>query len=240
MRLRLYKLSNSHPVQAVRGMLDFKGLDREEVELVSGLHPIVLRLEGFPATTVPALEIDGEKVQGSTRISRRLEELVPEPPLFGADRATRRAVEEAEHWAEAELQGIHRLALRHALLWRGDLRLGLAPPPLRRYPALARALTLPQAALLAWLPRASGSRVRRGLATLPAKLDHADALIAEGTIGGAVPNAADFQIGSIVWALLAYEDFRPYVASRPCARLAGLVSYERAPVPRFVPPAWLP
>ncbi len=239
--MTLYGVHNSHPVQAVRGMLEHKGLPYEAVELRAGPHAMQLRLKGFPGTTVPALDIDGEKVQGSTRISRRLEALQPDPPLFGADPAERLAIEEAEEWGERELQGIHRRALRHALVRRNDLRAGLKLPLGVTLPKpLAGAAAFPQAVGLAVLKRASGPRVRSELATLPDKLDHVDALIAAGTIGGAAPNAADFQIGATMWSLLAFEDFRPLVAGRPAARLAGLVAARRAPVPSFVPPGWLP
>ncbi|CAN5450062.1 hypothetical protein BH20ACT17_BH20ACT17_03100 [soil metagenome] len=47
----------------------------------------------FAQRTVPALRLDGgEKVQGSRAILRRLDELVPEPPLLPADPAARDAV----------------------------------------------------------------------------------------------------------------------------------------------------
>ena len=46
-------------------------------------HPIAAA--AVRRRTVPALRIDGEKVQGSRAIMRRLDELVPEPPLFPSD-----------------------------------------------------------------------------------------------------------------------------------------------------------
>jgi glutathione S-transferase len=219
-QLTLYGFPASHPVQAVRGMLEYKHIAFRFVELVPGTHPARLRAAGFRGITVPALEVDGEKVQGSTRISRRLEALAPEPSLYGADPDTRRAVEEAERWAEAELQPIHRLAYRRALVRRRSLR---------------GAISLPRAVVLATLARATGSRVRRHLAALPAALDHVDALIAAGTIGRPDPNAADFQIGATVWALLSFDDFRPLVVERPAARLAQRFTEERPRVPAFLP-----
>jgi glutathione S-transferase len=239
MQLTLYFVPRSHPVEAVRRMLDFKGLRYDEVSMTPGAHCVQLRLMGFPATTVPAMLIDGEKVQGSTRISRRLEQLVPEPTLFGADPATREAVETAELWADEELQSINRNALRWILPRRGDMRARLAPQVLHPYPRVAAAAAWPQAALLAWLPHATSANVRRDLASLPAKLDHVDALIAEGVVGNAVPNAADFQIGSIMWAIRSFEDLRPSLDGRPCARLADLMGNERPGVPAFLPSDWL-
>lgn len=217
MTLTLYGFPTSHPVQAVLGMLAFKGIEFRQVELVPGTHPARLRAVGFRGTTVPALDVDGEKVQGSTRISRRLEALAPEPSLYGA---RPEAVAEAERWGEAELQPLHRIAYRRALVQRRDLR---------------GAISLPRAVVLAVLARATGARVSRSVGALPAALDHVDALIAEGTIGGAEPNAADFQIGATIWALLSFEDFRPLVAGRPAARLAERFTYERRRVPAFLP-----
>ena len=66
----LYSLSLSHPSLAVRGMLRRKGIPHRVVQLVPGFHPVALRGLGFPGTTVPALVVDGRRIQGSREISR--------------------------------------------------------------------------------------------------------------------------------------------------------------------------
>jgi glutathione S-transferase len=236
----LYGFGVSHPVQAVRAMLAIKGIQYREETLIAGLHPIALRLKGFPGTTVPALDLDGEKVQGSRAISRRLESLVPEPPLFGSTPDERRAIEEVERWGEQELQAVHRRAFRLALLRRGELRTGMAAALGVRRPRLAAAASWPLAAELVLLAGAWEPRVRRELADLPARLDRVDALIADGTIGGERPNAADLQIGATIWALLAFDDFAPLVEGRPAARLARHISARRPRVRAFLPEGWLP
>jgi len=76
-------------------MLERKGIDHQVVNLLPGMHPIFLRLRGFRGPTVPALAIDGQRVQGSLSISRALERLRPEPRLFPSAPVQRRAVEEA-------------------------------------------------------------------------------------------------------------------------------------------------
>ena len=48
--------------------------------------------------------------------------------------------------------------------------------------------------------------MRADIDRLPELLDRVDALIADGTIGGAEPNAADFQILASVRVLLEFED----------------------------------
>src|SRR5262249_57791980 len=74
-----------------------------------------LRMFRFGGTTVPALRIDGRRIQSSLELSRVLEEMRPEPPLFPADPAAREKVEQAEAWGEAVLQPIPRRLASWAL-----------------------------------------------------------------------------------------------------------------------------
>ena len=71
---------------------------------------------------MPALKIDGDKVQGSRQIARELERLRPEPPLFPADPEKRAAVEEAERFGDEELQH----PIRQMLWWGDQARQGAA------------------------------------------------------------------------------------------------------------------
>ena len=66
----------------------------------------------------------------------------------------------------------------------------------------------------------SATRLAEDLAGLPAKLDHVDALAADGIVAGEQPNAADFQIGATLRVLLTVGDLRPLLDSRPAADLA--------------------
>ena len=56
---------------------------------------------------------------------------------------------------------------------------------------------------------------------IPAKIDHVDALVADGVIGGDQANAADLQIGSTLRVLLAVGDLQPMIAGRPGEQIAG-------------------
>jgi glutathione S-transferase len=85
-------------------MLEHKGIEHKVVNLVPGTHAALLRPLGFRHGTVPALRLDGRRVQGSRAISRALEEAQPEPPLFPADPQERIRVEEAERWGDHILQ----------------------------------------------------------------------------------------------------------------------------------------
>ncbi|MCW2981203.1 MAG: Glutathione S-transferase domain protein [Solirubrobacterales bacterium] len=114
--LRLYAIALSHPVIAVRGMLERKRLPHRYVELLAGLHPPALFARGFRSATVPALELpDGSRVQGSLAIARALETLAPLPSLYPAEPRARDAADEAERWGEAVLQPIPRRLIRWVL-----------------------------------------------------------------------------------------------------------------------------
>ena len=241
MTAKLYSLLLSHPARASRLMLELKGVDHEAVDLVPGMHPVQLRAAGFRRGTVPALKLDGERVQGSVPISRFLERLEPEPPLFPAQTEPRRAVEEAEAWGERELQPVPRRIFRWGTVRSRELRRWLAELSGIPAPGVAATLNAPIARRFAHLSEASDHGVRGDLSVLPAMLDRVDGWIAEGTIGGAQLNAADCQIASTVRVLLAYEDLRPMLEDRPSAALATRLfpSYP-GPIPLRLPEAWLP
>jgi glutathione S-transferase len=240
MPAKLYSLALSHPSHAARLMLERKGIEHEVKSLFPGAHPAQLRLAGFRGGTVPALKIDGRRVQRSLNISRALDELHAEPRLFPADPDRRRAVEDAEAWGERELQPVPRRIFRWGASRRQSIRVWMArdigmPAP----NAMARAQK-PLAHAFARMAEVSDERVRADVAALPAQLDRVDGLIAGGVIGGAEPNAADFQIATTVRVFLAYDDIRPLVEGRPAAELATRILPRYAgPIPPFLPREWL-
>src|SRR5579884_2329936 len=118
----LYWMSISHPSQVVRKMLDVKGVDYEVVEVAPLNQRIHLRLAGFLRGTVPALKLDGQRIQGSRQIARALDERWPDPPLFPADPTLRARVEEAERWGEQQLQPIPRRLFRYGCARNPELR----------------------------------------------------------------------------------------------------------------------
>src|ERR1700712_5131733 len=110
---RLYVIPGSHPAITARLMLDFKGIEYKRTDLMPVVAKGALRAVGFPRTTVPALKIGNEKIQGSRKISRALDRIQPDPPLFPADPDARAAVEDAERFGDEELQH----PLRQLLWW---------------------------------------------------------------------------------------------------------------------------
>src|SRR3954468_22062238 len=124
MSAKLYAIAVSHPSHAAKAMLDYKRIEHEVVNFPPLSQPIALRAVGFRGRTVPALAIEGRKVQGTLAISRALEELKPAPPLFPADR--RAAVEEAEAWGEREFQPLPRRFFRWGVAHRRHVSTWLA------------------------------------------------------------------------------------------------------------------
>jgi glutathione S-transferase len=99
----------------------------------------------------------------------------------------------------------------------------------------------PLVALAAHFNEATDANTHAALVTLPDLLDRVDAYIADGTIGGAEPNAADFQIATSIGLALTLDDLKPLVEPRPCADLARrYVPDYPGRVPPIFPPAWLP
>ena len=240
MAAKLYSLSLSHPGHAARIMLERKGIDHEVVELMPGMHPVQVRLAGFRGGTVPALRIDGRRIQGSREIAHALDEIEPEPALFPADPARRRAVEAAEAWGERNLQPVPRRCFRWALSNHPELRSRLARSMGMPAPDVVAAVQAPLARYFARKSEATDEGVRSNVEALPTMLDHVDELIADGTIGDEEPNAADLQIGTSVRVLLSFEDLHPMVEGRPAEQLAMRVLPEYpGRTPAVIPPEWL-
>lgn len=236
----LYSLALSHPGQAAHLMLEHKGIEHRVVDLLAGIHPAQVRARGFRGGTVPALKLDGRRIQGSLEISRALDEVQPQPPLFPADPDRRRAVEQAETWCERELQPAPRVAFRWAARNNRASRRWIAEEEGLPLPAVMAELSRPIVNRLAAMIGADDSGVRAMLDSLPGMLDRVDALIADGVICGPEPNAADFQILTTIRTLLTMDDLRPFVAGRPCeAPARELWPSPVEPVPGALPAEWI-
>ena len=221
MQARLYGFAISNPANTARLMLAYKGVETKWVELPPGIHPLILRALGYRRGTVPALKLDGHKIEDSVELSHVLERLIPDPPLFPADPERRRAVEEAERWGEAVLQMVPRRVFRWTFAHHNDARARLARDLGFPLPGLVGRLNAPIARSMAKRVDADLEHAQSILRDLPATLDHADKLIADGVIGdSAAPNAADFQIAPSVRALAGITDLLPLLAGRPCDALA--------------------
>jgi glutathione S-transferase len=238
----LYVIPGSHACRSAMLMLEHKQLPYRRVDIVTLLHPLVVRLHGFDAGgqtrtaggrrtfglrlgdrlgTVPALAANGHRTSTNHGIARFLEERHPEPPLFPTDPEQRGAVEEAERWANETLQMAARripgaAAVREPAGFSrssGAGRLGY----LLYKRAITRRLIVPRIfhGVFATSPRAE----RDPVAELPAILDRIDAWIADRVLGGAQLNTADFMVAPSLALILYRADVRPLFEGRPALEL---------------------
>jgi glutathione S-transferase len=242
MTARLYGIPGSHPVYAAALMLERKGVAYSRVDLPQWFHRPLLRALRFPGNTVPALVLDGRRVQTTKAIARALDAMRPEPPLLPADPDLRAQVEAVESWCDGDIQQMGRRLVYWALSRHGDaVGSYLEGSKL----ILPRPLVTPLAPviikILARDHRARDEAVRQDLASLPRVLDRVDGWIADGVLGGDEPNAADYQVATSVALLMSHDDLRPLIAPRPACRLATRIAPD---YPGRMPPAfpreWLP
>jgi glutathione S-transferase len=243
--VKLYAMGISHPSQAARKMLDLKGVDYKLVDVLPLNQRLHLRLAGFRDGTVPALKVDGRRIQGSREIARAVDRLWPEPPLFPPEPMRFEKVVEAERWGEERLQPIPRRLLRYGASYVPWLRRELIARQPFPAPAVFTALSVP---LIRYYARshehdgrlADEDGVRTDLAQLPFLIDKVDELLADGTLSLEPPNAATLQILSTVRVLNVFGDLHDFISSRPCAQAAHDV-FPRYPtsVPRFLRSEWL-
>ena len=240
-RATLYVIPGSHPAMAVRRMLDVKGIDYKRVDLMPVVSRGVLKAMRFPGVTIPGLKIDGQKITGSLNISRALDRIQPEPPLFPAEPERRVLVEDAERWGDEILQNAVRRILWNAI--KRDKR------PLASYTTGARlgvpvklavATAAPIIAAEIRINGADDPAVEADLAAFPGWLDRIDGWIADGLLGGDPPNAADLQIAASLRLAMTLEDLRPAISARPAGELAmRLVPEFPGNAPPILPAAWL-
>jgi glutathione S-transferase len=239
--VKLYSMAISHPARAAGLMLRHKGIKAEFVNLQPGSQQLLMRAYGFRHGTVPGLKIDGRRVQGTRQISRALDELQPDPPLFPSDPERRRAVEEAERWGDVTYQPVPRRIFRWAVTSDGELRKDLAERSGMPAPAVASVAFWPVSQIYVRFEGGGKEAARADLAALPGHLDRVDALIADGMIDGEDLNAADFQIGTTTRVLLNFEQLRPLLEGRPAAEHAMRIAPDfGVDVPLRLTPEWIP
>jgi glutathione S-transferase len=205
-------------------MLDLRGVDYELATVLPGMQRVHLRLAGFRGGTVPALVLDGRRVQGTRAIARAL----GFPPRD----------EELERWADEELQNVPRRILRWGLVRHGHLRTWVGRTASAPAPGALSMLSVPTAWYYARAVDADEAAVHRALDELPATLERVDKLLADGVIGG--DDALTLEILCSIRALEGFTDLHDEVAPHPCAAAAR----ERFPdwpdpVPAFLDKDWI-
>ena len=240
-KVKLYMFPGSNAVMTGRLMLDHKGIDYKLVKLPPGMHAFIMLALGFETMGVPAMKFDGRRVQGTRSMSRALDELVPAHPLFPADPARRKEVEDAERWGEEFQNSTRRIfyaaARRQPKAWLSVVLVDRALP----MRVFLRVGARPIMRLASGAHRATEDAAREDVTLLPERLDQIDAWIEEGRLDGEHLNAADFQIAVNVSGLLSSEDLAPLIEGRPAAVLARRVLPEYGGhIGRVLPSEWLP
>jgi glutathione S-transferase len=237
---KLYVFPGSHPSWSAMLMLERKGIPYKRVDLIPVVSKGVLKAQRFPGVTVPALKLNGTRIQGSREIARELDHVQPDPALFPADQEKRIKVEEAEAWGNEFQQKPRRFSWWAFKRDRSSMASYAEGAHLGIPVGLAVKTGAPMVALSARFDGATDENVRAHLASLREDLDRIDSWIAAGVIGGPEPNAADFQLAPSVRLLMSFDDLRPYVEARPCGDLAIRVAPDfPGRTPEVFPPEWL-
>jgi glutathione S-transferase len=248
---KLYVIPGSHACRSGILMVEHKRVPYRRVDIVTLMHPIVVRLHGFDAGgqtraaggrrtfglrlgdrlgTVPALSANGHRISTNHGIARFLEEHHPDPPLFPADPERRAKVEEAERWANETLQMAARRIPGVAVVRdpatfaknAGDGRMGY----LLYKREFVRRLVVPR--ILSQVFRSNPARDDELLAELSVMLDQVDAWIREGVLNGPELNAADFMVAPSLALILYRPDVKPMFEGRPALELVDRLLPEPA------------
>ncbi len=222
-KVKFYGFQGSNSVYTGRLMLEHKGIDYKPVMLMPGPHAFIMLGLGFQTMGVPAVKIDGRRVQGTRVISRELDDLVPRTAVPCRPRQAQ-GRQRAERWGEDLQNAVRRLFYCAGRRDRAVFRSVMSPArslPMRGALYLGTPLIV---RLASGAHRASDAAGREDLELMPQRLDQIDAWIAEGVLGGEELNAADFQIAVNVSAMMLFDQLRPFIEDRPAAELGQRVA----------------
>jgi glutathione S-transferase len=251
-RAKLYVISGSHACRAAMLMLAHKQIPCRLVQLPTGMHPMLVRVLGFPGHrapirdvegstgrslalldrmgTVPALRYGAERVQTNHRIARFLDRVQPAPPLFPADAQLKRQVQEAELWGDEVFQmAARRLGLTGSLNGLDNFRDRGNSGRLGALLSRSEIMRVVSARGVPSIAFKANAQVEGQLVSdLPQLLDRIDAWIDAGVLNGPQLYAADFVIAPSL-ALIAYRlDLRAEIEARPCGAFVERVLPEPA------------
>lgn len=233
-KVTLHALPPSHPCKTVGAALDYKGIEYEWVNLDFGKHnEQITELYGAGNTRVPGLTIGEEKIHGSTNILKRLEELVPENPLYPEGIAEE--VREAELWADGDLQDFGRRIPWGGLYFRPEMLGKLNGVEELDPSGTDFAMRFVHST---WkYHNISSVQIAEDLERLPGMIDEIDGMARRGLLDGENPTAADLQIGSSVWVIATISDVKPVIEGSAAARVAERYFGE---IPELVPAGAFP
>lgn len=220
MDIELFRFTGSNACLTVERMLEHVGVEPRMHEVRPIFHVLTLRRNGFDKRTVPAAFIDGDRVQGSRAICRRVADGLPDSGLLPADPDLREQVLAAEAKGE-QLQNVVR-RIFYVLAQRDrEVAMPIVDGSFASWPRWSR-----KAFLRVLVPLASSghaaksSRIDGYLERAAGLLDEFDALVEAGVLGTDRPTIADFQIGPNLAALALDPEAAAILEARPCWRIA--------------------
>jgi glutathione S-transferase len=92
----LWHLDISHFNEKARWALDYKGIPHKRRSVFPGMQPARARMLRGGTSTLPVIDINGERIGDSTKIIEKLERLWPDRPLYPKDAAERQRALELE------------------------------------------------------------------------------------------------------------------------------------------------
>jgi glutathione S-transferase len=117
----LWHLDISHFNEKVRWALDYKGVPHERRSVFPGMQELRARTLRGGTSTLPVMQIEGERIGDSTRIIEALERRWPEPTLYPEGADERRRALELEDFFDEHCAHELRRALFDPLLRHPDL-----------------------------------------------------------------------------------------------------------------------
>lgn len=217
-QITLHVLPPSHPCMTARAALELKGLEYEAVDLEIGKHgDQVEEIYGEGKRTVPGMTVGGELVHGSTAILERLDELVPENPLYPSEIAD--DVRAAEIWADGHLQDLGRRLPWGALYFRPEMMGTFGGGDPLEPPGTDFAMKFVHAT---WKYHGiTCELLAEDLKAFPGMVEQISEFADQDLIDGEDPTAADLQIASTIRVLLTVGDLHGTLEGTPAERIAN-------------------
>ncbi len=224
MDVELFRFTGSNACLTVERMLDHAGVEWRAHEVRPIFHVLTLRRNGFEKRTVPAAFIDGDRVQGSRAICRRVAEELPDSGLLPADPELRERILAAEAKGEQLQNVVRRIFYVLAQRDRGVV-MPIVDGSFASWPGWSRkAFSRVLVPLASSGHAAKSSRIDGYLERAAGLLDDFDALVDEGVLGTDTPTIADFQIGPNLAALALDPEAAAILRARSCWRIAEVAS----------------
>lgn len=240
MDVELFQFPGSNACLTVERLLDYSGVEWRETRLRPVLHVASLKRRGFEHPTAPAAIIDGDRVQGSRAICRRIADALPESGLLPAEPALREQILDAEAKGEQLQNAVRRIFYVLAQSDR-SIVMPIVDGSFGSWPRWARGAFARMMVPLASKGHAArADRIDGYLDRVSGLLDEFDALVEEGVLGTDTPTIADFQIGPNLTALALDPKLRAVLKARPSWQIAEATGTTYAfEAPLSVPQEWL-